>query len=106
MSQFPRRTQSSFVPKIPSFPSQPASFKSNSTEIPAFKTKKEGVQIKFQSLNVTDDLTDEFNNESNGSNNTSSEVKKTKKDSPHFDEICEIDQIAILPFYPVKFNRS
>ena len=102
----PKRTLSTNAPTIQSFSSQPIGIRTSSAGNSEIKPKDNVVKVKFQKLSVTDDFTNEFVNSSDSFNNATTKIKKSKKDSDHFDEICEIDQIAILPFIPVKFNRS
>lgn len=106
MTQVIQRAQSSFTPKIELFASQPVNIASNSTEILPIGQKKDTPPIKFQKLNVSDDFTNEYINETDFVIDTTNEISKSKKDSSSFDEICEIDQISILPFFPITFDRQ
>lgn len=113
MTQSIHRAHSSFSPNFHLAASQPIGIQSKSSEIKSSQTKNIIPSIKFQNLNVTDDFTNEFVNETDNSVNKSSDIKnyvqnkptKPNKDSANFDEICEIDQIAILPFFPISFKH-
>lgn len=113
MTQSIHRTQSARPPSIQISESQPVGIRSFSSEINQVTQKKQSPLLRFQKLNVTDDFVNDFINEtdiktsddSNNSIKVSDISIKSNKNSTHFDEICEIDQIAILPFFPIAFNH-